>query len=101
MVEENIDFREIDNEETAKMDGFCRNECGCSMNCAMQFSAKHYLLTCSNPQQMHRNELDIALMGPVMPFIVCSQAPQNSTEHGHYSMHENIVVSAKHKGVSI
>ena len=52
----NIDFREIDYEDMAKVGEFCRNGCGCSIYCAMQFSAKHYLLTRSNAQQMHRKE---------------------------------------------
>ena len=79
----NIDFREIDYEDTAKVDEFCRNGCGCSMNCGMQFSVKHYLLTRSNAQQMYRKELDMALMGQVMAFTFCSQVPQNSTKHRH------------------
>ena len=80
----NIDFREIDYEDMAKVDEVCRNGCGCSINCAMQFSANHYLLTRSHAQQMHRKELDMVLMGQVMAFTFCSQAPQNSTKHRHH-----------------
>ena len=48
----NIDFREMDYEDRVKVVVFCRNGCGCSVNCAMQFSMKHYLLTHFNAQQM-------------------------------------------------
>ena len=34
----NNDCREIDYEDRAKVDDFCRNGWGCSVNCAMQFS---------------------------------------------------------------
>lgn len=53
------------------------------MNCVTQFSMKHFLMTCATAQQMHRKELDMAIMGQVMTFIFCSEVPQNSSKHRH------------------
>ena len=107
-----IEFRDIDYEDTVRVDEFCENGCGCSTNCAMQFSMKQYLITCSNAQQMHRKNLDMALMGQVMAFTFCSDVPQNTTKqtpdkaerekHGHLfpqwpsCVQENLLVSSQH-----
>ena len=83
-VEEvDMEFRDIDLEEQHVVEEFCRNGCGCSMNCVTQFSLKHLLLARANANQMHRSELDMAIMGQVMAFTFCSQVPQNSTRHRH------------------
>ena len=74
-----IEFRNIDLEEQQVVEEFCLNGCGCSMNRVTQFSLKHFLLPRANANQMHRSELDMALMGQVMAFTFCSQVPQNST----------------------
>ena len=78
-----MEFRDIDLEEQHIVEEFCRNGCGCSMNCVTQFSLKHLLLARANASQMHRSELDMAIMGQVMAFTFCSQVPQNSTRHRH------------------
>ena len=99
----NIDFREMDYGDRAKVNDFCRNRCGCSVNFAMQFSVKHYLLTRFNAQQMHQKELDMALMGKVMAFTFCSQVPQNSYRHqpkkrerNSYIFHNGLQVCRTH-----
>ena len=55
-----MEFRDIDLEEQHVVEEFCRNGCGCSMDCVTQFSLKHFLLARANANQMHRNELDMA-----------------------------------------
>lgn len=80
---QDVEFRDIDLADVEKVDEFCKTGCGCSMNCATNFSMKHFLLTRGNAQQMHRKELDMAIMGQVMAFTFCSEVPQNSTKHRH------------------
>ena len=65
---QDVEFRDVDWAEVEKVDEFCKTGCGCSMNCATNFSMKHFLLTRGNAQQMHRKELDMAIMGQVMAF---------------------------------
>ena len=79
----NVEFRDIDFADVEKVDEFCKTGCGCSMNCERNFSMKHFLLTRGNAQQMHRKELDMAIMGQIMAFTFCSEVPQNSTKHRH------------------
>ena len=77
---QDVEFRDIDVE---KVDVFCRTGCGSSINYATNFLMMHFLLTRGNAQQMHRKELDMAIMGQVMAFTFCSEVPQNSTKHRH------------------
>ena len=57
MVGHQVVFRDIYLADVEKVDEFCKTGCGCSMNCATNFSMKHFLLTRGNAQQMHRKEV--------------------------------------------
>ena len=76
-------FRDLDLAEQQKVEEFCQSGCGCSMNCAAQFSVTHFLLARANAQQLQRKELDMVLMGQVMAFTFCNDVPQNCVKHRH------------------
>ena len=77
------EFCDIDQREVEKVEEFCRKGCGCSLNCAANYTWRHYLATRSNAQQMNRSKLDMAVMGEVMAFTFSSDVPLKLSRYRH------------------
>ncbi len=84
-----LQFHNIDQEETKKVEEFCATGCGCRLvkgrPCSFQFSEEHYATTRANAAELSWNELNMAVMGQVMALTFCDPVTLNSTVHRHAS----------------
>ena len=75
-----LDLRDIDLDEAAKVAQFCQNGCGCQAKCYKQFSRVHITKMRADMAELERSMVDMIIMGQVMAFTKCCQVNQEHRE---------------------